>query len=90
MSVVFKGELDAAQQQTCLLRQQNELLRERLESMSDFPSLKEETARLQGQVKLLKKQLEEAQEENGHLRAGQQIHPTAILKRGFHISAVLH
>ncbi|XP_051938502.1 centriole and centriolar satellite protein ofd1 isoform X2 [Hippocampus zosterae] len=65
----LQGELDAAQQQTCLLRQQNELLRERLESMSDLPSLKEETARLQGQVKLLKKQLEETQEENGHLRA---------------------
>uniref|UniRef100_A0A3Q3D519 Uncharacterized protein n=1 Tax=Hippocampus comes TaxID=109280 RepID=A0A3Q3D519_HIPCM len=80
MSVVFKGELDAAQQQTCLLRQQNELLRERLESMSDFPNLKEETARLQGQVKLLQKQLVEAQEENGHLRAGQQIHPTLALQ----------
>ncbi|XP_019750920.1 centriole and centriolar satellite protein ofd1 isoform X2 [Hippocampus comes] len=65
----LQGELDAAQQQTCLLRQQNELLRERLESMSDFPNLKEETARLQGQVKLLQKQLVEAQEENGHLRA---------------------
>ncbi|XP_061547233.1 centriole and centriolar satellite protein ofd1 isoform X1 [Phycodurus eques] len=62
-------ELDAAQQQTSLLRQQNELLRERLENMSDFPNLKEDNARLQGQVKLLKKQLEEAQEENRHLSA---------------------
>ncbi|XP_061697508.1 centriole and centriolar satellite protein ofd1 isoform X2 [Syngnathoides biaculeatus] len=62
-------DLDAAQQQTILLRQQNELLRERLENMSDFPSLKEDSARLQGQVKLLKKELEEAQDENRRLSA---------------------
>ncbi|XP_061142797.1 centriole and centriolar satellite protein ofd1 isoform X2 [Syngnathus typhle] len=65
----LQGELDTAQQQTHLLRQQNELLRERLESMNDFPSLKEDNAHLEGQVKLLKKQLEEAQEENRHLHA---------------------
>ncbi|XP_077474038.1 centriole and centriolar satellite protein ofd1 isoform X2 [Stigmatopora argus] len=60
-------DLEAAQQQTCLLRQQNDLLKERLESMNDFPILKEENAHLRGQVNLLKKQLEEAQEENRRL-----------------------
>ncbi|XP_077392488.1 centriole and centriolar satellite protein ofd1 isoform X2 [Festucalex cinctus] len=65
----LQGELDATQQQTSLLRQQNELLRERLESMNDFPSLKEDNTHLQGQVKLLKKQLEEAQEEKRRLQA---------------------
>ncbi|XP_077435804.1 centriole and centriolar satellite protein ofd1 isoform X2 [Vanacampus margaritifer] len=65
----LQGELDATQQQTCLLRQQNELLRERLESMNDFSSLKEDNTHLQGQVKLLRKELEEAQEENRRLHA---------------------
>ncbi|XP_054643338.1 centriole and centriolar satellite protein ofd1 isoform X2 [Dunckerocampus dactyliophorus] len=62
-------DLDAAQQQTALLNQQNELLRERMESMSDFASLKEDKALLQGQVRLLKTQLEEAQEEKQRLCA---------------------
>ncbi|KAI3356275.1 hypothetical protein L3Q82_017524, partial [Scortum barcoo] len=62
-------ELDTAQQQISLLTQQNELLRERLETMSDYPSLKREKAELQGQLRLLKKQLEEAQEENRLLHA---------------------
>ncbi|KAM6934177.1 centriole and centriolar satellite protein ofd1 [Xenentodon cancila] len=60
-------ELDTAKQQISLLTQQKELLRERLESTSDYPSLKREKAELQGQMQLLKKQLEEAQEENRHL-----------------------
>ncbi|XP_062420914.1 centriole and centriolar satellite protein ofd1 isoform X3 [Pungitius pungitius] len=62
-------ELDTAQQQISLLAQQNGLLRERLETMSDYPSLKGEKAELQGQQRLLKKQLEEAQEENRLLHA---------------------
>uniref|UniRef100_A0A3Q3QQX0 Uncharacterized protein n=1 Tax=Monopterus albus TaxID=43700 RepID=A0A3Q3QQX0_MONAL len=62
-------ELDTAQQQISLLTQQNELLRERLENMSNYTSLKREKAELQGQLQLLKTQLEEAQEENRLLHA---------------------
>ncbi|XP_077583907.1 centriole and centriolar satellite protein ofd1 isoform X2 [Stigmatopora nigra] len=62
-------DLEAAQQQTSLLRQQNDLLKERLESMNDFPILKEENVHLRGQFNLLKKQLEDAQEENRRLNA---------------------
>ncbi|XP_061579392.1 centriole and centriolar satellite protein ofd1 isoform X2 [Cololabis saira] len=62
-------ELDTAKQQISLLTQQKELLTERLESTSDYPSLRREKAELQGQMQLLKKQLEEAQEENRHLHA---------------------
>lgn len=68
---VFQVELDTAQQQISLLTQQKELLRERLETMTDYPSLKKEKTDLQGQLGLLKKQLEEAQEENRLLRAGE-------------------
>uniref|UniRef100_A0AAX7UJG3 LisH domain-containing protein n=1 Tax=Astatotilapia calliptera TaxID=8154 RepID=A0AAX7UJG3_ASTCA len=62
-------ELDTAQQQISLLTQQKELLRERMESMSDYPRLTKEKAELQGQLQLLKKQLEEAQEEKRLLHA---------------------
>ena len=70
MSLLFQLELDTAKQQISLLHQQKELLRERLESTSDYPILRREKAELQGQMQLLKKQLEEAQEENRHLQAG--------------------
>ncbi|KAM8856010.1 centriole and centriolar satellite protein ofd1 isoform 2-T2 [Spinachia spinachia] len=62
-------EVDTAQQQISLLTQQKELLRDRLETMSDYPGLKGERAELQGQQRLLKKQLEEVQEENRLLHA---------------------
>ncbi|KAM4561746.1 centriole and centriolar satellite protein ofd1 [Fundulus diaphanus] len=62
-------ELETAQQQVSLLTQQKELLKERLESTSDYANLKRERAELQGQLQLLRKQLEEAQEENQRLRA---------------------
>ncbi|XP_019945416.2 centriole and centriolar satellite protein ofd1 isoform X1 [Paralichthys olivaceus] len=62
-------ELDTAQQQIPLLTQQKELLRERLEAMSDYTILKREKAELQGQLRLLKNQLDEAQEENRLLHA---------------------
>uniref|UniRef100_I3KGG9 OFD1 centriole and centriolar satellite protein n=1 Tax=Oreochromis niloticus TaxID=8128 RepID=I3KGG9_ORENI len=62
-------ELDTAQQQISLLTQQKKLLRERMESMSDYPHLTKEKAELQGQLQLLKKQLEEAQEEKRLLHA---------------------
>ncbi|XP_061735076.1 centriole and centriolar satellite protein ofd1 isoform X2 [Nerophis ophidion] len=59
--------LDASQQQTSLLNQHNDLLQERLESMSDYRSLKEDKAVLQGEVQLLKTKLEEALEEKQRL-----------------------
>ncbi|XP_069558786.1 centriole and centriolar satellite protein ofd1 [Brachyistius frenatus] len=62
-------ESDTAQQQISLLTQQKELLRERLETTSDYPILKRQKAELQAQLQLLKKQLEEAREENRLLRA---------------------
>ncbi|XP_038149328.1 oral-facial-digital syndrome 1 protein homolog isoform X2 [Cyprinodon tularosa] len=62
-------ELETAQQQISLLTQQKELLKERLESTSDYSSLKMEKAELLGQQQLLQKQLEEAQEENKRLHA---------------------
>lgn len=68
----FQIELDTAQQQISLLAQQKELLRERMESMSDYPRLTKEKAELQGQLQLLKKQLEEAQEEKRLLHAGRE------------------
>ncbi|KAM3608348.1 uncharacterized protein V6R79_023572 [Siganus canaliculatus] len=62
-------ELDTAQQQISLLTQQKELLRERLEDVSDYPSVKRDKAELQAQLQLLKRQLEEALEENQLLHA---------------------
>lgn len=70
---LIQVELDTAQQQISLLTQQKELLRERLDTMSDYASLKGEKAELQGQQRLLKKQLEEAQEENRLLHAGEDL-----------------
>ncbi|CAN9497697.1 unnamed protein product [Ophioblennius macclurei] len=65
----LQAELDTAQQQISLLTQQKEMLKERLETTSDYSNLKVERAELQGQLQLLRKQLEEAQEENRFLRA---------------------
>ncbi|XP_053295688.1 centriole and centriolar satellite protein ofd1 [Pleuronectes platessa] len=62
-------ELDTAQQQIPLLTQQKELLRERVETMSDYTSLQREKAELQGQLRLLQNQLDEALEENRLLHA---------------------
>uniref|UniRef100_A0A1A8GCV1 Oral-facial-digital syndrome 1 n=1 Tax=Nothobranchius korthausae TaxID=1143690 RepID=A0A1A8GCV1_9TELE len=62
-------ELETAEQQISLLTQQNNVLKERLESTGDYLSLKRERAELQGQVELLKQQLEGAQEESRRLRA---------------------
>lgn len=62
-------ELDTAHSQASILSQQNEVLRERMETMSDYPNLRREKVELQAQLRLLKKQLEEAQGENQFLRA---------------------
>ncbi|MEQ2272620.1 hypothetical protein XENORESO_003636 [Xenotaenia resolanae] len=71
----LRVELETAQQQISLLTQQKELLKERLESTSDYPGLKREKAELLGQLQLLKKQLQESQEENQRLRAGEKRPP---------------
>ncbi|XP_017278185.1 oral-facial-digital syndrome 1 protein homolog [Kryptolebias marmoratus] len=65
----LQGELETAQKQIFLLTQQKELLTERLESTGDYLSLKRGKVELQGQLQLLKTQLEETHEENRQLRA---------------------
>lgn len=72
-SAVLQVELETARQQISLLSQQNELLRERLEAVSDYPSLRKDKTELQGQLRLLKTQLEEAREENAILQAGEAL-----------------
>lgn len=69
----FQVELETARQQISLLNQQKELLRERLESVSDYPSVRKEKTELQGQLRLLKAQLEEARDENRILQAGEAL-----------------
>lgn len=66
-------ELETARQQILLLNQQKELLRERLETTSDYSSVRKEKTELQAQLRLLKTQLEEAREENRILKAGEAL-----------------
>ncbi|RXN38575.1 oral-facial-digital syndrome 1 [Labeo rohita] len=61
-------ELESSRSQASLLAQQNELLRERLENMSDYPALKKDTLELQTHITLMKQQLEENRQENQRLR----------------------
>uniref|UniRef100_A0A3P9J9E2 Uncharacterized protein n=1 Tax=Oryzias latipes TaxID=8090 RepID=A0A3P9J9E2_ORYLA len=79
------------QLQISLLTQQKDLLRERLESTSDYPSLRRERTELQGQMQLLKKQLEEIREENRRLHAGEgkPAHPLLLLLRALCLHALL-
>lgn len=72
-SALFQVELETAQQQISLLNQQKELLKERLEAVSDYPSVRKEKTELQGQLRLLKTQLEEAKEENRILQTGEAL-----------------
>lgn len=60
----LQADLNTAHSRASILDQQNQLLRERLEAVSDYPSLRRERAELQGQLTLVRTQLEEAQEEN--------------------------
>lgn len=69
-SALLQVELDTAHQQVSFLKQQKELLKERLETMSDYSDLERDKTELKGQVHLLKNQLLEAQEEVRLLRAG--------------------
>ncbi|XP_043086503.1 oral-facial-digital syndrome 1 protein homolog isoform X2 [Puntigrus tetrazona] len=61
-------ELEASRTQASLLTQQNELLRERLENLSDYPALKKDALELQTHVRLLEQHLEEKNQENQRLR----------------------
>lgn len=70
VSVSEQIELTMAQQQQSILTEQKELLKEKLDTMSDYTSLKSERVELQGQLRLLGKQLQEALEENRHLHSG--------------------
>lgn len=72
-SAVLQVELETAQQQISLLNQQKELLRERLETVSDYPSMRKEKMELQAKLRLLKVQLEEAREENQILQVGEAL-----------------
>lgn len=68
--VLVQLELDTAHQQVSLLNQQKDLLKERLETISDYSDLERDKTELKGQVHLLKNQLLQAQEEVRLLRAG--------------------
>ncbi|KAK2904646.1 hypothetical protein Q8A67_006445 [Cirrhinus molitorella] len=61
-------ELESSRSQASLLAQQNELLRERLENMSDYPAMKKDALELQTHIRLMKQQLEENRQENQRLR----------------------
>ncbi|KAL2081677.1 hypothetical protein ACEWY4_023530 [Coilia grayii] len=65
---ILQMELETARSQNSLLGQQNALLRERLEGVSDYATLRRERVELQAQVRMLKQQAEEAHEDNQHLR----------------------
>ncbi|CAL1582208.1 unnamed protein product [Knipowitschia caucasica] len=69
----LKIELNMAQQQQSILTEQRELLKEKLETMSDYTSLKSERVELQVELQLQSKRLEEALEQNGLLRADLQL-----------------
>ncbi|XP_051871096.1 centriole and centriolar satellite protein ofd1 isoform X2 [Pristis pectinata] len=60
-------ELDEAEGQVCLLMKQNELLNEKLKDTADYTSLKTENVQFQAEIKLLRKQLDEARCENQKL-----------------------
>ncbi|XP_053089805.1 centriole and centriolar satellite protein ofd1 isoform X3 [Pangasianodon hypophthalmus] len=61
-------ELESARGNVCALEQQNAALKEKLEGVSDYASVRSERVELQAEVRLLKKQLEESQEEKQRLR----------------------
>ncbi|XP_051566563.1 centriole and centriolar satellite protein ofd1 isoform X2 [Myxocyprinus asiaticus] len=65
---LLKVELESVRSHASLLAQQNNLLRERLENMSDYPTLKRETLELHKNITLMRQQIEENQLENQRLR----------------------
>ncbi|XP_072116778.1 centriole and centriolar satellite protein ofd1 isoform X2 [Mobula birostris] len=60
-------ELNEAKGQICLLTKQNELLNEKLKDTADYVSLKTVNVQFQTEIKLLRKQLDEARCENQKL-----------------------
>ncbi|XP_059506360.1 centriole and centriolar satellite protein ofd1 isoform X2 [Stegostoma tigrinum] len=60
-------EMNAATAQVCLLMKQNELLNEKLKEVADYTTLKTENVRLQTEINMLTKQLDEAHRENQKL-----------------------
>ncbi|XP_014343950.1 centriole and centriolar satellite protein ofd1 isoform X3 [Latimeria chalumnae] len=62
-------EVNSVKAQVSLVTGENELLTEKLKEAADYPLLKRQNLELQAQIQLLEKQLEDAQEENRHLRA---------------------
>ncbi|XP_062907093.1 centriole and centriolar satellite protein ofd1 isoform X3 [Mobula hypostoma] len=60
-------ELNEAKGQICLLMKQNELLNEKLKDTADYASLKTVNVQFQTEIKLLRKQLDEARCENQKL-----------------------
>uniref|UniRef100_UPI00398E8C9F centriole and centriolar satellite protein ofd1 isoform X3 n=1 Tax=Pristiophorus japonicus TaxID=55135 RepID=UPI00398E8C9F len=60
-------ELNAAKAQVCLLMKQNELLNEKLKDVADYASVKTENVELRTEIKVLRKQLDEARCENQKL-----------------------
>ncbi|MCJ8732101.1 hypothetical protein PDJAM_G00207240 [Pangasius djambal] len=61
-------ELESARGNVCALQQQNAALKETLEGVSDYATVRSERVELQAEVRLLKRQLEESQEEKQRLR----------------------
>ncbi|KAK7154666.1 hypothetical protein R3I94_007862 [Phoxinus phoxinus] len=61
-------ELESARSQASLLTRENELTRQRLEDMRDYPALKREAQDLQTHIRRMKLQLEEQLQENQRLK----------------------
>ncbi|XP_077073015.1 centriole and centriolar satellite protein ofd1 isoform X2 [Siphateles boraxobius] len=64
----LQEELESARSHTSLLTRENELIREKLENMRDYPALKKQTQDLQTHIRLMKLQLEEEHQENQRLK----------------------
>ncbi|XP_018102517.1 oral-facial-digital syndrome 1 protein isoform X1 [Xenopus laevis] len=69
-------EVDSLKAQMSLVTRQNHHLTDKLKETIDYPLVHEEKLKLQGEVKLLKQQLDEIHKENQLLRE-KNIHPSA-------------
>ncbi|XP_023673243.2 centriole and centriolar satellite protein ofd1 isoform X1 [Paramormyrops kingsleyae] len=65
----LKAELDAVLAQNALLTREKEGLQGRLDAVSDYAALRRDGTELRAQIGLVRKQLEQLQEENRQLRA---------------------
>ncbi|KAM9486823.1 centriole and centriolar satellite protein ofd1 isoform 1-T1 [Clarias gariepinus] len=64
----LQEELASERGNVCVLTQQNAVLNEKLEGVSDYATIRNDREELQAEVHLLKRQLEESQEEKRRLR----------------------